>query len=296
MPDTFFAHFPLITYNGQAVVNITERAVIANTTLLNPNLFYPIAIKAGQRSDQLSRQVYTDPYQEWLIFMSNQIIDPYNQWYMDSSQFSDFITQKYGSIPLAQQTIMYYTNNWYNGSNISVSTFDSLDATLTKYYQPFFDGFGIIIGYYRTPLDWTISTNHLVSFNFTNNIPAFINNEIVTITYTANNIGSGQVASFSNNNLNIQHVSGYYLPNGSINAVSFSILGSQSNALITISTANSMTINSYDSVTAEEDIFYDPVTQWNYEDNKNEGNKILQIMLPQFVPGTSQQLKTVLNS
>ena len=297
MADTYFNKFPLINYNGVPCVDITRRAVISNTTLLNPYIFTPITINNSIRSEQLSRQYYGDPYQEWVIFMTNQITDPYDSWYMDSTQFNDFILQKYGSLTLPQQTIMYYTNNWYdNVETITVSNFDALSTNLQKYYEPTFDGFGQINGYNRIQVDWTTTTNHLVSFNFANTIPTFIDNEIVAINYTANNVGSGQVASFGNNYLNIQHVAGYYLPNGSINAASFSIVGSQSNSTITVANANSVTITSFDALPDNEDIFYDAVTQWDYENNKNESNKVLQMLLPQFVPQVSADLQNVLNS
>jgi len=296
--DTFFSKFPLTVYNGQPVVDITRRAVISNTTLLNPFIFYPSTINNSKRSDQLSRDYYNDPYREWLIFMTNQITDPYSQWYMDQAEFNDYMLQKYGSLTLPQQKVKYYTNNWFDNieETISVSDYDALSTNLLKYYQPNFDGFGKVISYSRVQVDWTLKTNHLVSFNFSNVIPTFIDDEIVKITYTANNVGSGQVASFGNNFVNIQHVNGYYLPNGSVNAASFSLVGSQSNAVVTIATSNAVIINSYDAVPNNEIIYYDPVTYWQYEDARNENQKVLQVMVNTYVPQVSNELEKVLNS
>ncbi len=295
MADTYFGnHFPLTIYNNRPVIDITRRAAITNSTLLNPFIFYPSTITNNKRSDQLARDFFDDPYQEWVLFLTNNIIDPYEQWYMNTDEFNDFMIQKYGSIPYSQQHIKYYTNNWYNNlTPITVSAYDALSTVELKYYNPNYDVFGMIISYSRVQEDWTLNTNHLVSFVFDVQIPAFVNNEIVTINY-GNTSGSGQVSLCANNILNIQHVSGYYLPNGTVNVASFSITGTQSNSVA--QAANSVIINSYDSVTADEDSYYDPVYIYDYEFNKNESNKVINVMLKNYVPKLSSQLRTVINS
>ena len=295
--DTYFSKFPLTSYNGMPVVDITRRAVISNTDLLNPFFYYPVTINNNERTDQISRKYYQDPYQEWVLFLTNQIYDPYDQWYMNNEEFQDYMYQKYTNIPLTTQTVMYYTNNWFlNTDRVSVAYFDALDPSLMKYYQPNLDGFGSVTSYSRIQEDWTINTNHLVSFNFSNTIPQFINNEIVAINYGANLVGSGQVAVCTNNVLNIQHVSGYYLPNGVVNAAAFSILGSQSNALITIPNANAVTILSFDTIPPEEDVFYSPVYVFDYETNMNESNKVLNILVSGYETQVSDALQKALNS
>jgi hypothetical protein len=247
----------------------------------------------------MARQYYGDPYQEWLLFLTNNIQDPYGQWYMNPSEFSDFIIQKYGSLTLPQISTMYFTNNWYRAnSNISVSAYNALDTDLLKYYEPQFDAYGQIFGYVRVQEDWTLITNYLVSFNFSTNIPNFIIDEIVNINYSNNMYGSGQVVQFSSNNISIQHCNGYFLPNNQVNSVInssyFSIYGTQSNSTITIANSSDIIINLYQSVANDELVFYDPVTYFQYETNKNESNKIISILQSQYVANTSAQLTKVL--
>lgn len=292
--DKYFSKFPLVSYNGSNVIDITRKVVIANTSLSNPNIFYPLTLNAGQRSDQVSRKYYGDPYEEWIIWLSNQIIDPY-QWYMNSTQFSDFINQKYGSIPLAQQKVKYYQNNWYNNtSQMSISAFIALDTIQQKYFEPVFDGYNNILSYQRIPLETSINTNHMISFIFSNSIPKFINDEIVNISYTSSANGKGQVASVSNTILNIQHLFGTYIPpNNSINATSFTITSNQSNNTLTLAN-NSLTYTITDTVTLEEDVYYDPIYYYDWEDSLNEANKNIRIMNSGYIGQTSSQISKLL--
>jgi hypothetical protein len=296
--DTYFSKFPTISYNNSTAIDITRRVAVSNNTLLNPYLFSPTTIDKGQRSDQLARQYYSDPYQEWALFLTNNIIDPYSSWYMSQNEFDDFIIQKYGSITLPQQKVKYYKNNWslYPGA-IDLSTYDSLDISLIKYYEPLFDGNGIIYAYVRTQKDWTINTNHLVSYICQNTIPTFVDDEIVNVVFDANSSGNAQVVSCSNNILNIQHVIGYYQPpTGYINANSFSITGTISGSVLTVNSSNSITYNSFNTLSNEEMVYYNPITYYSYEYDLNESNKIINIMQSNYVPTLSKNLAKALLS
>ncbi len=296
--DKYFAKFPTINYNGQNIVDITKRVAVSNTSITNPFLFHPETIQRNERSDQLARKYYGDPYQEWILFLTNNIIDPYDSWYLNSNEFSDYILQKYGSLTLPQQKVKYYLNNWsdYPGA-IDLATYDSLDPSILKYYEPLLNGYGSIYAYQRVKEDWVINTNHLVSYNFSNNIPTFIDDEIVNIVFEANATGNAQVVSCTNNILNVQHVIGYYInPSNIVNTVSFSIYGTESNSTIKISSPTDVIINTYDSVSAVEDVYYSPVTYYQYEYNKNESQKVLNILQPSYVPQFSKTLSKELNS
>ncbi|MHB8484020.1 MAG: hypothetical protein ACYDBV_15085, partial [Nitrospiria bacterium] len=65
---------------------------------------------------------------------------------------------------------------------------------------------------------------------------------------------------------------------------------------ILLSNTLNVSVQSYDTITPAEDIFYSPVYYYDYEDSKNESNKILNIMQPRLVPSTSRNLQTKLNS
>jgi hypothetical protein len=293
----FFSNFPIIEYNGQQVVDITKNIRMAPNALTNPFAFFPYTITESIRSDQLANLVYGDPYLEWMVFLSNQTIDPYGEWYMDENQFTLFIEQKYSSWDLAQNKIKYYINNWYNGETLSLAAFDSLSPVLTKYFQPQFNADNTVIQYVRTQIDWIISTNHLVQMTFTNNVPIFMDDEIVNIQYDVGVVGNGQVAFTSNTQLSIQHVIGNYLPNNNvINVSAFSIIGQQSGQTITISNTNQISINTVDTLNPLEDVYYDAVSYYDYENNINEQNKTINLIGNNYVQEIVQEISTVLSS
>jgi len=294
--EQFFKRFPIINYNNIPVVDISKTVIVQDNVLNNPYLFSEISLAEGIRSDQLAEQVYNDPYFEWLIFLSNQIIDPYDEWYMDTDQFNDFMAQKYGDNFLAVQKIKYYTNNWYNGEPLTPSAFDALTPNLTKYFEPVYDGSNDVIQYVRTQVDWEISTNHMISFNY-NGVPVpntFIDDEICSITYvtnTGNSVGNGQICFVSNTQLNLQHLSGGYVVPNEFNSTV--IYGTQSNTTMTANSANQI-INIVDSLSPDEDVFYDPVTYFDYENEKNEQKKIINILSNNYSSQVATQFNKLL--
>ena len=50
---------------------------------------------------------YDDPQLVWLIFLANNILDPYYDWPLPQNQFGDFLISKYGTIAAAQAKILH---------------------------------------------------------------------------------------------------------------------------------------------------------------------------------------------
>lgn len=287
----FFDSFPVIQYNppgantqagsnGYIVRNITKSVKLNPSVIGNTTFMTEVAITQGQRSDQVAATVYNNSYQDWLLWMSNQQINPWD-WYQDAYQFIDYVNTKYSDYVLAQEKVSFYTNNWYNHKSLmTVSGFEALDPTLTKFFQPLYDETSQFIrGYVRTPVDWRINTNHIISFQFVNTVsmPAFYsNNEIVNVTWDSlGNNFSGQIQFYSNTQMNIFHVSGNYtLGTGNtevINAAAFQVYGTESNVTFTISNQDDvLSIAQFDNIFPLEDVYYDPVTLFDDENNKNE--------------------------
>ena len=295
MPNDLLQNFPIILYNNQIAVDITKNINMIANLVANAMVLTPYTLTESIRSDQLARQLYGDPNMEWLIFMANGITNPYD-WYMDQNQFYDYLTQKYGQdYTIIQQQIAYYTNNWYDSGGLTVAAYDLLSPNTVKYYFPYYDGNGNILGYNRVKEDWTISTNHLVQFSFSNSVtvPQFTNNEIVNVIYAPNFEANGQVCFQSNSQLNIQHVSGYYNYSNTIIANQFSIYGTQSNVTLTMANSSYMTINIYDTIPATEDVYYDPITIFDDENIKNERRKYIYYLPQEYVNQVLSELKNL---
>ena len=151
MPDRYFDKFPIISYANNAVVNITERATFVNNLLQNPYLYYDYQVAEGERPDQLSDRYYNDQYKSWIWYLTNQMKDPYYDWYMSDDVFYGYLEAKYKtSIYTLQQRTKYYINNWFQDERkLSVSDYNAMSNTLHKFWQPFYQGSPSIAGYER---------------------------------------------------------------------------------------------------------------------------------------------------
>jgi len=75
--ETYFTKFPNTVYNDVTCTDLTKRVSLSQKILRRKNVFYLYEIENSLRPDQVSEFYYTDPAYEWLIYLQNEIIDPY---------------------------------------------------------------------------------------------------------------------------------------------------------------------------------------------------------------------------
>ena len=124
----YFNNIPSIEYGTKIAKNLIARPLIKEKLINNPNIIYDYVIKDGQRPDTIADAYYGNVNYVWLIFLVNNIVDPYYDWPLTESQFQDFIKDKYGSIEAAKDTtittnIVHYVHNT-KGTIISKDTYD----------------------------------------------------------------------------------------------------------------------------------------------------------------------------
>lgn len=133
----YFEKFPSIKYSGITAKNITLRASMIDSFRQNANNFYPYTIKDGETADSIAYKYYGDCNFVWLIYITNNIIDPYCEWPLDTLEFERFIISKYGSLAIAKQTTVYYKKiavNYYMNN-------DTNDFMLASEYNPIVHGY-----------------------------------------------------------------------------------------------------------------------------------------------------------
>ena len=126
----YFKDFPQVEYQGKIARNLISRPKIKDQLLGNPNAFYDYVITNDLRPDQVSYLYYDDPHLVWLIFLANNIVDPYYDWPLNQQMFEDFLISKYGTVAAAQAKILHYKHNT-KGTIITKETFD-LNSTFGK--------------------------------------------------------------------------------------------------------------------------------------------------------------------
>ena len=104
----YFSDFPQIEYQAKIARSIMARPRIASSLLSNPAAIYSYTVNNDLRPDQVAHLYYGDSELLWLIFLANNIVDPYYGWPLTQNAFQDFIISKYGSIATAKTTIKHY--------------------------------------------------------------------------------------------------------------------------------------------------------------------------------------------
>jgi hypothetical protein len=292
MTERYFEKFRLIEYSNTVAVDITQRTVFLSSVYNNPLFYYQYDIAQGERPDMIADRYYNDQYQSWLLYLANKVIDPYYDWYMDTTTFDSYIKKKYGSLANAVSKIQFYRNNWYNDSNptISADAYAVLDPSLTKFYEPVPIN-GIITGnptdYVRRREDWTIKTNGLARYAVANG-SNFILDEVVDVRFNISEIGVGQVEYNSANTVILKNISGV-INTGTIDSNSV-LVGRESNAQSVFTTVSIVASN----IPAAETSFWSPVSYYEYEQELNEQNKSIAVIKSQFASQATKQLKSLL--
>lgn len=272
--DRYFDKFPKIIYANNEVVDITRKVVLLDKVSRNPYIFHPFDIGGNERADHLSYRYYDDSYKSWLIYLSNKITDPYYEWYLSDDEFTEFIEKKYGSVYAAQTKVKFYRNDWENKPRITESRYDSLPASQQKYWTPRFGAGNKLINYERKELDWSTTTNKVVSYNVSSTT-GFIIDEICDVFIKRDYVGRGQIASVRSNRIYLQHLSGFYIPDNQIPLDESSyIYGTESEKQKTITAVTTIANN----IAEDELVYWKPITYYDYEFEKNEYNKSIRLI------------------
>jgi hypothetical protein len=92
---SIFNLYPYINYNNQKATYILAKGEIISQYLNNYKTFYNYTIKDGERADIVAYKEYDDSSLDWIIYVINNVIDPYYDWYMTYDNFVSFLESKY---------------------------------------------------------------------------------------------------------------------------------------------------------------------------------------------------------
>lgn len=110
----YFRPFPLVPYRVPGTnrsilaTDITRRFSVANFVRNARVNFDEYQIRDGERPDQVAYDYYGDQTLDWLILLTNEILDPYYEWPLSTNNFESMIIQKYGTLSYAYQTVHHY--------------------------------------------------------------------------------------------------------------------------------------------------------------------------------------------
>ena len=81
--------------------NLFRRAKVREDLLANFMQFDKYKIIGDERPDNVAEKVYGNSDLDWVVLMSNNIIDINNEWPLDQLQFNQYISEKYTPQELA---------------------------------------------------------------------------------------------------------------------------------------------------------------------------------------------------
>lgn len=107
MPTPFFQYVPDFEYVSRLPgASISEYITVKNLfrrAKLNPEIFNDLTnfteykIIGDERPDEVADKVYQNPYYDWVVLLSNNIIDLVNEWPLSQNSFQNYMTSKYGN-------------------------------------------------------------------------------------------------------------------------------------------------------------------------------------------------------
>jgi len=93
--SNYFDKFPEIRYDGVLIRDITKRINFLRNNINSTYVFLPYTVKENEKAEDIAYHYYRDANYDWLVYLSNNMIDPYIDWPMDDFTFDQYIISKY---------------------------------------------------------------------------------------------------------------------------------------------------------------------------------------------------------
>jgi hypothetical protein len=105
-----FDRWPTVSYdikkngNPLQLTDITLRFKINELLRDKSAIMYQYDVQDGERPDIIAYKYYEDAKLDWVILLTNNIIDPQFEWPLDDRSFERYMRKKYGSLEAAKRT------------------------------------------------------------------------------------------------------------------------------------------------------------------------------------------------
>lgn len=132
----YFEKFPTINYDGKDIRDISRRVNFLKKSLTNPYIFLPYTVEEGLKPEDIAYYYYGSVEYTWLVYLANDIIDPYHQWPMSQEIFDKYLIDKYAEQsgktgyeviswlqdPDIEENLLYYYREFFPGSSFTFIT------------------------------------------------------------------------------------------------------------------------------------------------------------------------------
>ena len=129
--DKYFKHVPNFDYVSRLpnrkyindyvqTKNLFKRVKLSDEIFGDLNFFSKTIIETGERPDNIAYRVYDDESLDWLVLLSNNIINFESEWPLDQISFDNYIMNKYGSYENMYNIHHYETKQILDGNNNTI--------------------------------------------------------------------------------------------------------------------------------------------------------------------------------
>ena len=129
----YFRHFPFLQYDisGSGDLQVAQnpflRFRLVESLKQKRWTFYDHVIGDGQRAEDIAVGYYGDETLDWVILITNNIVDPKYDWPLDSERFENYIIDKYGSVQIAMSEVSTTNIHHYEWiTRVQSRTFDGV--------------------------------------------------------------------------------------------------------------------------------------------------------------------------
>ena len=134
-----------------SIVNITQRARIAERLRQHTTTMHDYVIGEGERPDTVALKLYGDVKYTWVVLLMNNIVSLYD-WPMTNSEFELYLIGKYGSLSDSQNQGTRTDAAWSAAKFYYTTEGDRVDATT-------YAGLGTRQGITNTPYTQEVEDN-----------------------------------------------------------------------------------------------------------------------------------------
>ena len=121
MAKKYFRNIPNFEYvnrtkDGQYISNYTQVKNFFKKGKLREDIFQDLTVfqkynvKGDDRPDNVDNEVYGSADLDWVVMMSNNMINVYNEWPMTQASLDIFLMDKYGDVETLNETHHYESN------------------------------------------------------------------------------------------------------------------------------------------------------------------------------------------
>lgn len=277
----FFSYFPSMLYANTAVTNVIAKVKFTDSVAKNFAVYYPYVIKEGERADQIAAHYYEDEQYDWVIYMSNDIIDPHQEWPKPQNEMESMIRAKYGSIANAQlQTAFYKVNYETDDSVISTAAYDALAGDQKPYWSPIMNEYEVVLNYERKAFDFSCDTNKIIALDGT-----FGNLQSGDVIKQSSSV-KGTVSFANTSYVVLKHISGTWATGSTVY-----YSGNSAVANATVSTVSTLHMPLSNTVAS----YWSPVSFYDYEHDENEKKKHIRLLSADYLNLIERDMKELLS-